>query len=123
MPCHPSAFDRRGRDRGKCQKEPRTASKRHSELGSYECPVSDGPAFGEERRRMENAPLKDGSLRAMELPLQNQDRKIQYPCRRYLEIGTGGSSSIMQAFSSMLVHLPLVPAWLCLRCWRKWSAR
>jgi hypothetical protein len=24
--------------------------------------------------------------------------------------GNGGSSSIMQAFSSMLVHLPLVPA-------------
>lgn len=37
--------------------------------------------------------------------------------------GTGGGSSFMQAFSSMLVHLPLVPWWLCLRCWRKWSAR
>jgi hypothetical protein len=35
----------------------------------------------------------------------------------------GGSSSIIHAFSSMFVHLPLVPAWLCLRCWRKWSAR
>jgi hypothetical protein len=37
--------------------------------------------------------------------------------------GTGGSSSSMHAFSNILVHLPLVPAWLCLRCWRKWSAR
>lgn len=36
---------------------------------------------------------------------------------------TGGSSSIMQAFSSRLVHFPLAPAWLCLRCCRKWSAR
>lgn len=33
--------------------------------------------------------------------------------------GGGGSSSIMHAFSSMLVHFPLVPAWLCFRCWRK----
>lgn len=33
--------------------------------------------------------------------------------------GAGGSSSIMQAFSSRLVHFPLVPAWLCFRCWRK----
>ena len=36
---------------------------------------------------------------------------------------SGSGSSFMQAFSSMLVHLPLVPAWLCFRCWRKWSAR
>lgn len=35
----------------------------------------------------------------------------------------GGGSSLMHAFSSMLVHLPLVPAWLCFRCCRKWSAR
>lgn len=34
-------------------------------------------------------------------------------------LGAGGSSSSMHAFSSMLVHFPLVPAWLCLRCWRK----
>jgi hypothetical protein len=33
-----------------------------------------------------------------------------------------GSSSNIQAFSSMLVHFPLVPAWLCLRCCLKWSA-
>lgn len=31
-------------------------------------------------------------------------------------------SGNMQAFSSTLVHLPLVPAWLCFRCCRKWSA-
>lgn len=34
-----------------------------------------------------------------------------------------GSSSNMHAFSSMFVHFPLDPAWLCLRCCRKWSAR
>ena len=34
-------------------------------------------------------------------------------------LGVGGSSSIMQAVSSMLVHFPLDPWWLCLRCWRK----
>ena len=32
-------------------------------------------------------------------------------------------SSFMQAFSKILVHFPLVPAWLCFRCCRKWSAR
>lgn len=37
--------------------------------------------------------------------------------------GTGKGSSLMQAFSSMFVHFPLVPAWLCLRCCLKWSAR
>jgi len=37
--------------------------------------------------------------------------------------GKGGSSFSMHAVSSMLVHLPLVPAWLCLRCCLKWSAR
>lgn len=40
-----------------------------------------------------------------------------------LAIGTGGCSSRMQAASSMFVHFPLVPAWECLRCCRKWSAR
>lgn len=29
----------------------------------------------------------------------------------------------MHAVSSMFVHFPLVPAWLCFRCCRKWSAR
>lgn len=48
-------------------------------------------------------------------PLQSLAAPAQRNC--------GGSSSIMQALSSMLVHLPLVPAWLCFRCWRKWSAR
>lgn len=28
----------------------------------------------------------------------------------------GGGSSFIHAFSSMLVHFPLVPAWLCFRC-------
>lgn len=28
----------------------------------------------------------------------------------------GGGSSFIQAFSSILVHFPLVPAWLCFRC-------
>lgn len=42
-----------------------------------------------------------------------------FPPGFHLGGATGGSSSIMHAFSSMLVHLPLVPAWLCLRCWRK----
>lgn len=37
--------------------------------------------------------------------------------------GSGGCSSFMQAFSKILVHFPLVPAWLCFRCCRKWSAR
>ena len=27
-----------------------------------------------------------------------------------------GGSSFIHAFSSMLVHFPLVPAWLCFRC-------
>lgn len=31
-------------------------------------------------------------------------------------LASTGGSSFMQAFSSILVHLPLVPAWLCLRC-------
>lgn len=44
-------------------------------------------------------------------PLQSVAASAQRSC--------GGSSSIMQALSSMLVHLPLVPAWLCFRCWRK----
>jgi hypothetical protein len=33
-----------------------------------------------------------------------------------------GSASNTQAFSSWFVHLPLLPACECLRCWRKWSA-
>lgn len=37
-------------------------------------------------------------------------------------MGSGSGSSFMHAFSSMLVHLPLVPAWLCFRCCLKWSA-
>lgn len=32
---------------------------------------------------------------------------------------SGGASSFMHAFSRMFVHFPLVPAWLCFRCWRK----
>lgn len=28
----------------------------------------------------------------------------------------GGGSSFIHAFSSILVHFPLVPAWLCFRC-------
>lgn len=31
----------------------------------------------------------------------------------------GGGSSFMHEFSSMLVHFPLVPAWLCFKCCRK----
>lgn len=34
-------------------------------------------------------------------------------------IGSGSGSSFMHEFSSMFVHLPLVPAWLCFRCCRK----
>lgn len=40
-----------------------------------------------------------------------------------LSLGSGGCSSFIHAFSRILVHLPLLPAWLCFRCWRKWSAR
>lgn len=36
---------------------------------------------------------------------------------------SGGASSFMQTFSRIFVHFPLVPAWLCFKCWRKWSAR
>lgn len=45
------------------------------------------------------------------------------PCSPTLGVLLSGSSSFMHAFSSMFVHFPLVPAWLCFRCWRKWSAR
>lgn len=31
----------------------------------------------------------------------------------------GGGSSFIHAFSSMFVHFPLVPAWLCFKCCRK----
>lgn len=34
-----------------------------------------------------------------------------------------GGSSFMHAASSWFVHFPLVPAWLCFKCCRKWSAR
>lgn len=45
------------------------------------------------------------------------------PCSPMLGVLLSGSSSFIHAFSSMFVHFPLVPAWLCFRCWRKWSAR
>jgi hypothetical protein len=46
--------------------------------------------------------------------LEGPEMEPMEPTRSW---GTG--SSLMHAFSSMFVHFPLVPAWLCFKCWRK----
>jgi hypothetical protein len=38
-------------------------------------------------------------------------------------MGSGSDLFLTQAFSNMLVHLPLVAALLCFRFYRKWIAR
>lgn len=40
-----------------------------------------------------------------------------------IDMCMGRGSFFMQAVSRMFVQLPIVSAWVYLRCWRKWSAR